>query len=31
MKPNVAYSINEDDDLSEAVEVGLRVSDEHVR
>ncbi|WP_348548829.1 hypothetical protein AADH33_10410 [Psychrobacter sp. KFRI-CH2-11] len=31
MKPNVPYSIKEGADLSEAVEVGLRVCDELVR
>ena len=31
MKPNVPYSIKEDADLSEAVEVGLRICDEQLR
>ncbi|WLW65188.1 hypothetical protein [Psychrobacter sp. van23A] len=31
MKPNVPYSIKEGADLSEAVEVGLRVCDEQMR
>lgn len=30
MKPNVPYSIKEDADLSEALEVGLRVCDEQM-
>ena len=31
MKSNVPYNIKEDADLSEAVEVGLRVCDEQMR